>query len=124
MALQIDRSIILPKIERKVKGRRIYSSYQDQVSSLADETITLCQEWIDTEQYAGKQIDTRDGCRRSMYKYTLDNINLRDKNKSYFVPTFIWVWLAQKLIWYIIAMIIESYWLQEDPEESLFYLVK
>ena len=59
-----------------------------------------------------------------MYNYTLDNINLRDKNKSYFVPTFIWVWLAQKLIWYIIAMIIESYWLQEDPEESLFYLVK
>ena len=124
MALQIDRSIILPKIERKVKGRRIYSSYKDQVSSLADETITLCQEWIDTEQYAGKEIDTRDGCRRSMYNYTLDNINLRDKNKSYFVPTFIWVWLAQKLIWYIIAMIIESYWLQEDPEESLFYLVK
>lgn len=124
MALQIDRSIILPKIERKVKGRRIYSSYQDQVSSLADETITLCQEWIDTKQYAGKEIDTRDGCRRSMYNYTLDNINLRDKNKSYFVPTFIWVWLAQKLIWYIIAMIIESYWLQEDPEESLFYLVK
>ena len=124
MALQIDRSIILPKIERKVKGRRIYSSYQDQVSSLADETITLCQEWIDTKQYAGIEIDTRDGCRRSMYNYTLDNINLRDKNKSYFVPTFIWVWLAQKLIWYIIAMIIESYWLQEDPEESLFYLVK
>ena len=124
MALQIDRSIILPKIERKVKGRRIYSSYQDQVSSLADETITLCQEWIDTKQYTVKEIDTRDGCRRSMYNYTLDNINLRDKNKSYFVPTFIWVWLAQKLIWYIIAMIIESYWLQEDPEESLFYLVK
>ena len=82
MALQIDRSIILPKIERKVKGRRIYSSYQDQVSSLADETITLCQEWIDTKQYAGKEIDTRDGCRRSMYNYTLDNINLRDKNKK------------------------------------------
>ncbi len=124
MALQIDRSIILPKIERKVKGRRIYSSYQDQASSLADETITLCQEWIDTKQYAGKDIDTRDDCRRSMYTYTLDNINLRDKNKSYFVPTFIWVWLAQKLVWYIIAMIIESYWLQEEPEESLFYLVK
>ncbi len=124
MALQIDRSIILPKIERKVKGKRFYSSYQKETSSLADETVTLCEEWIDTKQYAGKDIDTRDDCRRSMYTYTLDNINLRDKNKSYFVPTFIWVWLAQKLVWYIIAMIIESYWLQEEPEESLFYLVK
>ena len=124
MALQIDRSIILPKIERKVKGRRIYSSYQKETSSLTDETITICQEWIDTKQYAEKDIDARDDCRRSMYTYTLDNINLRDKNKSYFVPTFIWVWLAQKIVWYIIAMIIESYWLQDDPEESLFYLVK
>ena len=124
MALQIDRSIILPKIEKKVKGGRIYSSYQKETSSLTDETITLCQEWIDTKQYDGKDVSSRESCRRSMYTYVLDHISIRDKNKSYFVPTFIWVWLAQKLIWYIIAMIIESYWLQEDPEESLFYLVK
>ena len=124
MALQIDRSIILPKIERKVKGKRIFSSYQKETSSLADETITICQEWIDTKQYAGKGINTRDDCRMEMYIHVLDNINLRDRKKSYFVPTFIWVWLAQKIVWYIIAMIIESYWLQDDPEESLFYLVK
>ena len=124
MALQIDRSIILPKIERKVKGKRFYSSYQKETSSLADETVTLCQEWIDTKQYAGKDIDAKGDCRMEMYIHVLDNINLRDRKKSYFVPTFIWVWLAQKLVWYIIAMITESYWLQEEPEESLFYLVK
>ena len=124
MALQIDRSIILPKIERKVKGKRIYSSYQKEMSSLTDETINICQEWIDTKQYAGKDIESREDCRKSMYVYALDNINLRDKNQSYFVPTFIWVWLAQKIVWYIRAMIIESYWLQDNPEESLFYLMK
>ena len=124
MALQIDRSIILPKIERKVKGKRIFSSYQKETSSLADETITICQEWIDTKQYAGKDIDTRDDCRMEMYIHVLDNINLRDRKKSYFVPTFIWVWLAQKLIWYIISKIIESYWLNDEPEQSLFYLLK
>ena len=124
MALQIDRSIILPKMEKKIKGKRIYSSYQKETSSLADETVTLCQEWIDTKQYAGKDIETRHDCRKDMYIYALDNINLRDRKKSYFVPTFIWVWLAQKIVWYIIELIIESYWLQDDPEESLFYLVK
>lgn len=124
MALQIDRSIILPKMERKIKGKRIYSSYQKETSSLADETITVCQEWIDTKQYAGKDIDTKDDCRMEMYIHALDNINIRDKKKSYFVPTFIWVWLAQKIIWYVIEMIIEAYWLQEEPDQSLFYLVK
>ena len=124
MALQIDRSFILPKIERKVKRRRVYSSYQKETSSLADETINVCQEWIDTKQYAGKDIDTKEDCRMEMYIHALDNINIRDKKKSYFVPTFIWVWLAQKIIWYVIEMIIEAYWLQEEPDQSLFYLVK
>ena len=124
MGIQIDRSIFLPKIEKRTSRSGFYSSYKDETRSLTDETITLCQDWIDSEKYLGKDITTKSDCRREMYVHAVDNMNLRDKNKSYFVPTFIWVWLAQKLIWWIIELILEHYWLRDEADESLFYLVK
>lgn len=124
MALQIDRSLLLPKIEERTKKRRFYSDHQEQTNSLADETINICQQWIDDKVYSGKDISTRRDCRTDMYAYALDNIDLRSRDKSYFIPTFIWTWLAQKLIWYIIGLILENYWIREDADESLFYLLK
>jgi len=124
MGIQIDRSIFLPKIEKRTNRSGFYSSHKEETLSLADETITLCQDWIDSEKYLGKEIRTKSDCRREMYVHALDNMNLRDKNKSYFVPTFVWIWLAQKLIWWIIELILEHYWLREEADESLFYLMK
>ena len=124
MAIQIDRSLLLPKIEERTKKRRFYSDHQEQTNSLADETINICQQWIDDKVYSGKDISTRRDCRTDMYAYALDNIDLRSRDKSYFIPTFIWTWLAQKLIWYIIGLILENYWIREDADESLFYLLK
>lgn len=124
MGIQIDRSLFLPKIGKRTSKRGVYSSYRKETSSLADETITFCQDWIDSEKYVGKEIRTKSDCYKEMYNHVLDNMNLRDKNKSYFVPTFTWVWLAQKLIWYIVQIIVEHYWLREESDESLFYLVK
>ena len=99
MAIQIDRSLLLPKIEKRTKNKKFYSSHQKETVSLSDETITICQQWIDDKVYSGKDISTRSDCRREMYVYALDNIDLRSKDKSYFIPTFIWIWLAQKLIY-------------------------
>ena len=124
MAIQIDRSLLLPKIEKRTKNKKFYSSHQKETVSLSDETITICQQWIDDKVYSGKDISTRRDCRKDMYTYALDNIDLRSRDKSYFVPTFIWMWLAQKLIWYIIGLIIENYWIREEADESLFYLLK
>ena len=124
MAIQIDRSLLLPKIEERTKKRRFYSDHQEQTNSLADETINICQQWIDDKVYSGKDISTRRDCRTDMYAYALDNIDLRSRDKSYFIPTFIWTWLAQKLIWFIIGLILENYWIREDADESLFYLLK
>ena len=124
MTIQLDRSVLLPQIENRVKKRKFYSSHQKESLSLADETINICQQWLDNKSYAGKGIETRSDFHRELYLGVLDEIDLRDRDKSYFIPTFIWVWLAQKLIWYIISKIIESYWLNDEPEQSLFYLLK
>ena len=124
MGIQIDRSLFLPQIEKRTSKRGLYSSYRKETSSLTDETITFCQDWIDSEKYVGKEIRTKSDCCKEMYIHVVENIDIRDKGKSYFVPTFIWVWLAQKLIWYIIQLIVEHYWLREESDKSLFYLVK
>lgn len=124
MTIQIDRSVLLPQVEERIRKRNFYSSHQKESMSLADETINLCQQWLDNKSYAGKGIETRSDFKRELYAGVLDGIDLRNRRKSYFVPTFVWVWLAQKLIWYIIEKIIESYWLNDEPEQSLFYLLK
>ena len=124
MGIQIDRSLFLPQIEKRTSKRGLYSSYRKETSSLTDETITFCQDWIDSEKYVGKEIRNKSDCCKEMYIHVVENIDIRDKGKSYFVPTFIWVWLAQKLIWYIIQLIVEHYWLREESDKSLFYLVK
>ena len=124
MGIQIDRSLFLPQIEKRTSKRGLYSSYRKETSSLTDETITFCQDWLDSEKYVGKEIRNKSDCCKEMYIHVVENVDLRDKGKSYFVPTFIWVWLAQKLIWYIIQLIVEHYWLREESDKSLFYLVK
>jgi len=40
-------------------------------------------------------------------------VNLRDKDRSYFVPTFVWMWLAEMVISYIVKIIIEKYFEKE-----------
>ena len=124
MALQIDRSLFLPQIKERTRKRRFYSDHQEQTNSLVDETINVCQDWIDNEEYSGKNISTISECRKEMYAHALNNLELRNGEKSYFIPTFIWTWLAQKLIWFVINLILEHYWIREDTDESLFYLLK
>lgn len=124
MGIQIDRSLFLPQIEKRTSKRGLYSSHRKETLSLANETMTFCQDWIDSEKYTGKEISTKSECVKEMYIHTLDNMNLREKDKPYFVPTFTWVWLAQKLIWYTTQLIVEHYWLREESDGSLFYLVK
>jgi hypothetical protein len=124
MGIQIDRSLFLPKIEKRTSKRGLYSSYRKETLSLADETITFCQDWIDSKKYVGKEIRTKSDCCKEIYLHVLGNIDLRDKGKPYFVPTFIWVWSAQKLIWYVVQLITDHYWLQEEANKSILYLVK
>ena len=59
MTIQLDRSVLLPQIENRVKKRKFYSSHQKESLSLADETINVCQQWLDNKSYAGKGIETR-----------------------------------------------------------------
>lgn len=112
MSIQIDRSLFLPQIKDR-SSKRQYAQYEDNCVDLGSETLELAQEWFDSQPYlTGKRedYDTQRECRIAMKRYVMSRISLKDVDKSWFVPDFIFIWLAQKLITFIIKLIIEHYW--------------
>jgi len=40
----------------------------------------------------------------------MDKIELNNSDKSYFVPSIVWIWLAKMVITYVVKLLIEHYW--------------
>jgi hypothetical protein len=95
--IQINRSLFLPKIKERSAGK--FSQYEDNCVDLGSETLDLAQEWFDAAPW-------QSGVR----EYVMSRISFKDVDKSWFVPDFIFIWIAQKLISYVIKLIIEHYW--------------
>ena len=50
-----------------------------------------------------------------MTAYVLGRVDLNDRKKSFFVPTFVWAWIAQQVIGYLVKIIVNYYWMH-DPD--------
>ena len=110
MSIQIDRSLFLPKVATYAQ-KKGYGGWIKNVNELADETISLAQDWFDWEPWKNQDGFVSQIAYRVMLKqYVKDNLSLNDKEKSFFIPTFVWIWLAERVISYIIKLIIEHYW--------------
>tara|TARA_R100001163_G_C4938918_1_gene111658 strand:+ start:205 stop:597 length:393 start_codon:yes stop_codon:yes gene_type:complete len=112
MNVQINRDDLLPKILSQY-GQRSKGKYETGIKELSNEVIDVAQEWCDlsgntTEQIIKDKRSTRD-LRIELKTYVKLRVNLRDKDRSYFVPTFVWMWLAEMVISYIAKIIIEKY---------------
>jgi hypothetical protein len=56
-----------------------------------------------------------------MKEYIQGKINLDDEDGKWFIPSYLWTWLAGQVEVFIVRLIIEYYWvdiLQELPAES------
>ena len=119
MAIQIDREMFRHRVGRQFRSRQ-YGNHA--CGEYQDEIYNLAQEWFDKEPWkSNPEIDTPKECRIEMKRYIKDNIDMDDSDKAWFVPSFIWVWLAQQVIVFIVRLIIEYYWddiIQELPAES------
>ena len=99
-----DKENILKNTEYRFesKGRT------KEIKLLADEVIDLAEEWA--ANYTGyPEKKTKRELRRELKSYIKDRVNLRDKDKSYFVPTFVWVFIAQQVISWLVKILIEKY---------------
>ena len=112
MNVQIDRDDLLPKILSQY-GQRSRGKYKSGIKELSSEVIDVAQEWCDLSGNSIEEVikDTRSirDLRIELKTYVKLRVNLRDKDRSYFVPTFVWMWLAEMVISYIVKMIIEKY---------------
>jgi hypothetical protein len=109
--IQINRSLFLPQIKERSAGK--FSQYEDNCVDLGSETLDLAQEWFDAAPWqsgAREDYDTQRECRIALKRYVMSRISFKDVDKSWFVPDFIFIWIAQKLISYVIKLIIEHYW--------------
>ena len=78
-------------------------SYGKQSYGFSEECVDLAQEWLDYHYLSRLSAgDTRKELRR----YIRKKVNYKAHNAT-FVPTFVWVWLAQTIISWITKKIVE-----------------
>jgi hypothetical protein len=110
MGIQIDKDYFLPQIRKSYSSGR----FVDSGDKLSSQVLDVAQGWFDDPPFSRDiTINSQKECRINLKYYILQEINLRDKNNSFFLPTFIWVWVAQKIISYIVKLLIEYYWRKE-----------
>ena len=122
MSIQIDQSLFLPKI--KTFATKHKPRFQDEQVDLARDVLEEAQLFFDDSPWVGQPSynwDTQRECRIEMKRYILQKINVQDEKKSYFVPTFVWVWVAKIVINYIVKLIIEHYWSDLQKEIGIDY---
>jgi len=113
MTIQIDQSLFLPKIKSFSESRHKRRKFQDSLVDLGRDVLDDAQGWFDEQPWRFgvlENYDTQRECRIELKRYITKKIDLSDRNKSWFVPNIIFIWIAKELITYIIKQIIEHYW--------------
>mgnify|MGYP003628246347 FL=1 len=112
MTIQIDSSLFLPQVKSKFSRRK----QTKNIESLSDETIIQAQQYFDDAVWIKDEtIKNKKDTRVSMTAYVLSRVDLNDRKKSFFVPTFVWAWIAQQVIGYLVKIIVNYYWMH-DPD--------
>jgi len=111
MSIQIDNSLFLPQIKRFARSHR--PTFKQQSMELGEEALGIAQQWFDDAPWESGPIewyDTQRECRIELKRYIMDKIELNNSDKSYFVPSVVWIWLAKMVITYVVKLLIEHYW--------------
>ena len=113
MAIKIEQSLFLPKMKHYSEQGRRRREFKEQIVDLSRDVLDSAQAWFDETPWVDRPIeefDTQRECRIELKRHVSRNIKLSDKDRSWFVPNFVFVWIAQQVITYVIKLIIEHYW--------------
>jgi hypothetical protein len=111
--ITIDTPFFLPKIDNYTARRQANQRQQREVSRL---TLQYAQEWLDLQAKLAQGDSqrtlpsTQRQARKQMATYVKEKIDLSNRKSSFFVPSFVWKFLAGKVIAYVVKLIIEHYW--------------
>ena len=124
MTIKIDQSLFLPQIKSFSQSQMKRRKFQDNIVDLGRDVLDEAQGWFDDQPWkygALENFDTQRECRIELRRYIASRINLSDHNKSWFVPDFVWIWVAKQVITFVIKKIIEHYWSDLIKEIGLDY---
>ena len=113
MAIQIDQSLFLPQLKSYSTKSRRNSKFQDNIVDIGQNALEVAQGWFNEEPWVygnTEDYDTQRECRVALKRYILKEVRPGDPEKSYFIPTIVWTFIAQQVISYIVKIIIEHYW--------------
>jgi hypothetical protein len=99
----IDRKSLYAAVEGKFQDPQ----YSENINLLARECMGLSEQWLNSVQYTGKV--TKREMRKDLKAYLHEKIDLHDTKSSYNFGSFIWVFIAQLVIGFIVRWIIDKY---------------
>lgn len=98
--MSIDRKQFYTELESEFKD----PAHSTEVNILAKECLLYGEEWLSLQK--DTQTKSRRELRKDLKTYIVSKLDLKDPNKAYFVPSFIWMWLAGQVISWIVRYII------------------
>ena len=101
--MKIDKKQIYEEVEAKFGN----PNYSTETSLLASECMKISEEWL--LQAGDFPFKNKRELRKDLKKYIMDRVDLQDTKRAYFIPSFIWIFLAGQIISYIVRLIVERY---------------
>lgn len=101
--MKIDKAALYEGIEAKFPD----PSFGENVNLLSRDCMKLAEEWLDSAKMTHKK--TKRELRKDLKAHIYENIDLKDEKKPYYLASFVWIFIAQMVITFIVRWIIERY---------------
>lgn len=101
--MKIDRKALYEGIEAKFPD----PSFSESVNLLSRDCMVVAEEWLDQTKNTGRK--TKRELRKDLKAHICEKIDLKDDTKSYHHASFVWIFIAQMVISFIVRWIIEKY---------------
>jgi hypothetical protein len=96
-----------------------YGGYNEELQAYGDALILEAKKWFDSKQYLFNPQSKR-AARIALLRYLREACNYNSPDNAWFVPSFIWAFIAKELLLYVIKLIIDYYW-DDVVEENKYY---
>lgn len=101
--MKIDRKALYEAVEEKFPD----PAHATEANNLARDCIKLSEGWLEQTKNTGRL--TKRELRKDLKAHIMESVDLQDYKKAYFVPSFIWIFIAGQIISFIVRWIIDNY---------------
>jgi len=101
--MKLDKKKILEGAEEYFGSK----NYGDGGYGLAEECVDLAQSWVDThsDDFGALMRKSPKDIKKELRKYIRPRVSY-SKHNATFIPTFIWIWIAQAVVSWVIGLIL------------------